>query len=528
MSFNLASHLKKLRKSTAWRDTRMSYFIGLDIGTTSVKAAIYDPAGECLALQSQDYALDTPGVDRVELDPEQYWRSARDVLGKAVSIAGLPPDSISAIGISSQGETTIAVDQDGLPIYPALVWLDNRAKAEAQSLGALLEPEVYARTGIPSVNPTWTACKIAWIREHEPFVFEHTHKFLLAQNFITHRLTGEYVTDGGVACTTLLLDINSHQWWGRALEAVGLSPQKLPTLKRVGEIAGELTATAADALGLRSGIPVVLGGMDQIAGAVGAGNLTQEIISESTGGALTIQVTVDRPDLDPRSQIPVYLHALPGKFLFDPVCDTGGMTLKWFRDVFGEVEIEQAEHEGKDAYDLIARLADRADPACEGLIMLPHLTGAFSPEYDPYARGVFYGFTLAHQKRHFARAVLEAVAFMLRRNLEVITEAGIRVDEVRATGGGARSRLWRQIKADVCNLPVISLRHEDTALLGDAMLAAVATGHFTSLFEAADAMVVPVERLDPTPAHRETYDRAYSRYKQLYDALAPLFKENFS
>ena len=506
----------------------MSYFIGLDIGTTSVKAGIYDHAGECIAFNSRDYALITPAVDRVELDPEQYWRSARHVLGKVVSIAGLPPDSISAIGISSQGETTIAVDEAGDPLYPALVWLDNRAWTEAKALEAKLGPEVYTKTGIPAVNPTWTACKIAWLREHEPAVFEQTHKFLLAQNYITHRLTGEFVTDGGVACTTLLLDINTHAWWGEALEAISLAPQKLPPLKRVGEIAGVLTASAAEALRLRPGIPVVLGGMDQIAGAVGAGNLMQEIISETTGGALTIQVTVDRPDLDPRSLIPIYLHALPGKFLFVPVCDTGGMTLKWFRDVFGQVEIEHARLEGTDAYDLIAQLAESAAPACEGLIMLPHLTGAFSPEYDPYARGVFYGFTLSHNKGHFARSVLESVAFMLRRNLEAIIEAGIKVDEVRATGGGARSRFWRQIKADVCDLPIVSLKHDDTALLGDAMLAAVATGHFSSLFEAAEAMVVPVERMDPTPAHRETYDRAYERYKQLFDALAPLFEQHFS
>jgi sugar (pentulose or hexulose) kinase len=506
----------------------MSYFMGLDIGTTSVKAAVYDAGGECPALQSEDYVLETPSVDRVEIDPEQYWKSACEVVRKVVKRAEVPLVSIAALGISSQGETTIAVDRDGNPLYPALVWLDNRAKDEAQQLAERLEPQVYARTGIPSVNPTWTACKVAWIREHEPQVFSQTHQFLLAQNFIVHRLTGEFVTDGGVACSSLLLDITSHRWWGEALEATGISPHQLPALKRVGDIAGELTRSAAEALGLPPGMPVVLGGMDQIAGAVGAGNLKPEIISESTGGALTIHVTVDSPNFDPSARTPVYLHALTGKYLLDPVCDTGGMALKWFRDVFGETEIERARREGRDAYDLITALAERAAPACEGLIMLPHLTGAFSPEYDPQARGVFYGFTLAHRREHFARAVLEAVAFMLRRNLEVITAMGIRSAEIRATGGGARSHLWRQIKADVCNLPVLSLKHDDTALLGDAMLAAVATGRFASLFEAAEAMVKLGERVDPRPANREIYERAYRSYGQLYSALAPLFHDHFS
>lgn len=502
--------------------------MGLDIGTTSVKAAVFDSSGECRGLANQGYALVTPSVGRVEIDAEQYWRSARAVVLDVLRRGSLPPDSIEAIGVSSQGETTIAVDVAGEPLYPALVWLDNRAKAEARELADSLEPDVYARTGIPSVNPTWTACKIAWIREHEPDVFSQTHQFLLAQSFVVHRMTGRFVTDGGVACSSLLMDITSHQWWGDALQATGISAHQLPTLEKVGAIAGGLTRNAAEALGMRRGTPVVLGGMDQIAGAVGAGNLKPEIISESTGGALTIQVTIENPGLDAEARTPVYLHALPGKFLLDPVCDTGGMALKWFRDVFGEMEIERGRLEGKDPYDLLTELAEHVVPACEGLIMLPHLAGAFSPEHDPEARGVFYGFTLAHKRAHFVRAVLEAVAFMLRRNLEVIVEMGIHVSEIRATGGGARSHLWRQIKADVCNLPVVSLKHDDTALLGDAMLAAVAVGRFPSLFEAAEAMVKLGERVDPRRAISEIYDRSYHRYEELYGALAPLFHDHFS
>jgi xylulokinase len=505
----------------------MSTYLGLDIGTTSVKAAVFDASGTCLALQAQDYALNTPGVDRVELDPEHYWVSTVEVIGQIMGTSGISPESISAICVSSQGETVITVDHDGKPIYPALVWLDNRARAEANQLADQLGSRVYAHTGIPEVNPTWTACKIAWIREHEPEIFRQAYKFLLAQNFIIHRLTGDYVTDGGVSCTTLLLDINNHSWWQEALNAVGISPERLPTLKRVGEIAGGLNLKAAGMLGLQAGTPVVLGGMDQIAGAVGAGNLMPEIVSESTGGALTIQVTVDRPDIDERAQIPVYLHALPGMYLFDPVCDTGGMSFKWFRDVFGEVEIARARQGGLDAYDLLTELAEQAEPGCDGLLMLPHLTGAFSPEYDPYARGVFYGFTLAHRKAHFARSVMEAVAFMLRRNLELVTTTGLEIKEVRATGGGARSRLWRQIKADVCNCPVVSLMHEDSALLGDAILAAVATGGFATVFEAADAMVKVAERLEPLPANCPLYEDAYGRYIQLYKTLAPRFQADF-
>jgi xylulokinase len=501
----------------------MRTFLGLDIGTTSVKAGIFDASGACLAVQSQDYRLVTPGPDLVELDAELYWRASCEVIRQAIAEAGVPADSLLAMGVSSQGETTICVDDRGDPLYPALVWLDNRARSEAIELADLLDSQVYARTGIPAVNPTWTACKIAWIRKHEPAVYGRTSRFLLPQSFVVHHLTGEFVTDGGVACTTLLLDIGSHAWWDRGLEAAGVLPERLPELRRVGELAGHVTAEAAASTGLRPGLPVVLGGMDQVAGAVGAGNVRSEVVSESTGGALTIQATVDRADIDPAERIPVYLHAMPNRFLFDPVCDVGGMALKWFRDVFCESEMVTAQQLGKDPYDLITAMAADAPPACDGLIMLPHLAGAFSPEYEPAARGVFYGFTLAHTKGHFARAVLEAIAFMLRRNLELIRSAGVDVREVRATGGGARSRLWRQIKADVCNVPVLSLQCDDAALLGDAMLAAVAVGEFDSPLEAANAMVAIGDRTDPQPAERTIYEDAYKRYTELFDALIPVF-----
>ncbi len=503
----------------------MSFLLGLDIGTTSVKAAIFDLAGKCLGMGIQDYRLATPAPDRVELDPEHYWTSACRVVNEAMAEAGTAPDSILAVGVSSQGETTLSVDQAGKPLYPALVWLDHRALEEARTLDRILGEEAYAYTGIPTIDPTWTACKIAWIRDHEPDVFRRTHRFLLVQNFIIQRMTGAFVTDGGVACTSLLLDINTHTWWDRALEAVGLSPDQLPDLKHIGEVAGPLTREAAEAMGLSPGLPVVLAGMDQIAGAVGAGNLSPEIISESTGGALTLHVTVDRPDLDPEGRIPVYLHALPGKYLFDPVCETGGMALKWFRDVFCQSEMARAREINQDAYDLITAMADRIAPGCDGLVMLPHLTGAFSPEYEPAARGVFAGFTLAHEKGHFARAVLEAVAFMLRRNIDLVRGSGVQLQEIRSTGGGARSPLWRQIKSDVCQLPVASLQVEDTALLGDVMLAGMAVGAFENLHEAADAMVSLGERIHPNPDNRDVYDAAFNRYVRLFDAIVPVLRE---
>jgi xylulokinase len=263
--------------------------------------------------------------------------------------------------------------------------------------------------------------------------------------------------------------------------------------------------------------------MDQGAGAVGVGNFGPGIVSESTGGALTLQASVDRPDGDATRQTPVYVHSAPGRYLYCPVCPTGGMALTWFRDRFADAETARAAAEGGDAYDLLTELAAAVPAGSDGLTMLPHLQGAFSPEYEPGARGVFSGFTLGHGKGHFVRAILESVAFMLRRNLELLSTAGAVATEVHSHGGGARSALWCQIKADVTGLPVVTLEGAEAAIRGDAMLAAVASGAFRDLEEAGRAMIVRRDTFLPDATTRTAYDGAYRRYVQLFDALRPLF-----
>jgi xylulokinase len=286
---------------------------------------------------------------------------------------------------------------------------------------------------------------------------------------------------------------------------------------------GTLSREAAEALGLPVGVRVIAGGMDQGAGAVGVGNLGGGVVSESTGGALTLQASVDRHGGDPTRQTPVYVHSAPDRYLYCPVCPTGGMALTWFRDQFGAEEVARAAREGRDAYDLLTALAVGVPPGADGLTMLPHLMGAFSPEYEPEARGAFYGFTLHHGKPHFVRAVLEAVAFMLRRNLELLAGAGAPATQIRSHGGGSRSALWNQVKADACGLPVITLHGDDAAVRGDAMIAGVAAGVFADLTAACAAMVVFKDRYEPDPATRTAYDDAYGRYVRLFDALRPVF-----
>ncbi len=505
----------------------MEYLLGIDAGTTSVKSAIFTADGRCMGISRKEYQLETPAADRAQLDAEIYWQSCICTVREAVKLAEINVDQILCLSVSSQGETIIAMGDQGNPTYPALVWMDNRAMTQAAKLAEQFQNLTYSHTGIPEIIPTWSACKILWIKENEPEVFARAHKFVLVQDYLIYRLTGKYFTDGSISSTTLYFDIQKNDWWEDILKAIGINKIQLPTLVAPGTIIGNISTTASNDLGLSTTTQVVCGGMDQSVGAIGAGNYKSGIISETTGAALTIQATISDPLIDPTRSIPVYFHSVPNLYLFVPVCPTGGMALKWFRDQFGLLEISNAEGQDKDSYDLMTSLAETIPPGADGLAMLPHLMGAFSPEPNALARGSFTGFTLRHTKAHFIRALLEGVAFMLKRNIETIEKAGINITEIVSTGGGARSRLWNQIKANVLNKTVVTLKNEETALTGNAILAGVACGIFKTIDETCKVMVSrdKIFRPDKDVA---AYTQPYAIYCTLDQVLSNYYKSSYS
>lgn len=502
----------------------MKFLLSLDIGTTSVKAGLFDSNGMCRATALEEYRLITPVSDQAELEPETYWTASKNTISKVLVNSGIDTNLVVGLAISSQGETLITLDKSRKPVRNAIVWMDNRAVRQAEVLKQYFGSRVYKKTGIPEVVPTWPACKILWLKENELENFHLVDKFLLVQDYLIYRLTGNFVTDGSISCTTLLYDIIEHDWWKPALKAVGISAQQLPSLKPVGSIAGNLTTAAALELGLPENVAVVCGGMDQSVGAIGAGNIDEGVVSETTGAALAIQVSIREPMIDPHQTTPVYVHSVPERYLLVPVCPTAGMAFKWFKDNF---IVSGDSTRNEDPYDLMNELAEKTAPGCDGLVMLPHLMGAFSPESNPFARGSFTGFTLLHGKGHFVRAIQEAVAFMLRQNLDAVRLAGIKVMEIRTSGGASRSKIWNQIKADVCGIPVIKLENEDTALVGDAILAGVACGLFSSISEACKLMVHTSSRVVPTEA-TAIYEHYYKRYLDLDSSLKKFFGQNYS
>jgi len=500
--------------------------LAVDLGTTALKCALHDENGSVIAKATEEYALITPDALSVEVEVETYWEAFKTAIGRVLKESQANPASIKALGLSAQGETLILVDEKGRPVRRAIVWLDNRAQAEAEYLAARFgNRHVYEITGQVSMAPTWPASKILWLRRHEPDTVKRTVKFLLIEDYFLHRLTGEYVCEGSLTTSTCYWNFKTRQWWPEMLDALEIKPEQLPRYCESGEPVGKLRSEVASELGLSADTIACTGALDQACGAIGVGNIKPGIFSENTGAALAICATVTQATLDPNNQMPCHYHGLPGLYMLHTFTG-GGIVLRWYRDEFAQMERSVAGASGMDAYDLLGMEAATIAPGSEGLVMLPHLQGAMAPEANPKAKGVFYGFTLRHGRGHFARAIMEAVCYIVRRNIEVVEGMGVPVNEIRSLGGGARSRVWKQIEADVTGRPVLTTTNEEAATLGAAILAGKAVGMFASVDEAVEQMAQVKERFEPTADHKAIYDDGFKTYVDLYDALRPLFERS--
>lgn len=490
----------------------MPKLLGIDVGTTSVKARVIGDDGATLGGAERDYAFATPAPEHVEFDAEEYWASFSDTVRRAVRAVGGGRD-ITALAIATQGETIVPVDRDGNATRPAIVWLDNRAHLEASAIAARFgEDEIYAHTGQPQVVATWPACKILWTREHEPDVFARTSMFHLLEDFFIRRLTGSVVGSRCLHSSSLLLDIRRGIWWDAMVAAVGIGESALPSLVDAGEIVGTVRPTVADELGLSRDTAVVAAGLDQAVAAFGAGTRVGEV-SEVTGSALAITAPVAELTLDGERRLPCHVYAERSTFCLLSWAPTAGVLLRWARDELFGPDV---------AYTTLDAAATQVEPGSNALLALPHFEGAACPEFEPRARGALVGLTLRHTRAHIVRALMEAVAYELRANVELIEQVGGEIEELRSSGGGSRSRLWLQIKADVLRKPIVAIDDAETGCLGAAALAGVATGSFTAddVLGLAGAHL----RIEPDDRHVSLYDERFHSYRELNDALTPLFK----
>lgn len=466
----------------------MPKFLGIDIGTTSMKAAVFDETGKRLGVRTVDYTLNTdPATGYIEFDAESYAVMCRAVTDELAAACG----GIDAISIDTQGETLILCDGEGNPLYPAVNWMDNRAEREAEAIKERFgNKTVYEVTGQPEITAGWPASKLLWFRENRPEVWAKVGKIFLLEDWILYRLTGEFVTEPTIQSSSVYYDIRAGKWWGEMLDFLGVTPEKLPRLCKT-----------AEKIGTYKGIPVVTGALDQIAGTIGTGIADETKISEMTGTIMAIcAMTGEIPPFDPTSIIPCHVHAFPGKYCRILWSSTAGMALKWFKTNFSE----------NFTFRQLDEIAEAVPAGCDGMTVLPYFTGSTMPKYNPDATAVFSGVTLAHGRAHFARAIMESIAYILKEDLDYI--GADRVGEIRITGGGATSPLWAQMKADVTGKKLSTVCETETACLGSAILASVGVGAFSSIGDAIAATVRPNKVYTPSGVD---YTAAYRKFLDL-------------
>lgn len=460
--------------------------LGIDFGTTSVKSVMFDEKFNELADTLQDYTLKTAG-DRVELPAEKYWELLKNAIDSSKEKA-----KVDALAIDTQCETLILADEKGEPVREAIVWLDNRATAEAELIEKQFgRQKVYEITGQPEITATWPACKLLWVKNNEPDVWAKTKKIFLLEDYLLYKLTGKFVTEKTLQSSSLYFDVRNGDWWDEILELIGVGREMLPELLDSGVAVGEY-----------EGIKVVTSAMDQVAGAVGAGVIKEGIISEMTGTTMAIFMPTEKmPEYDEDSFVPCHYNFNGGYALLSWSA-TAGMALKWFQKAF------MSDKNFKE----IDEMAKNIPVGSDGVTFLPYLCGSTMPKYNPDARGSFTGLTPEHTPAHFARAIMESVACMLKSNLDYL---GVPVEEIRIMGGGAKSPLWCSMKTNLTGKKLVTLKNKETACLGSAIFAGVGGGAFSSVEEACRNIVTDKEYM-PTG---DDYSAVYESFKKYDDIL---------
>jgi xylulokinase len=499
------------------------YVLGLDMGTSTVKAALFNADGVQIGLQSDEYLL-TPDHEVVENDPETYWSPVVRAVRKLLKEFPGRPEQIVAVSTSTFGESIFPMAADGSPTRPSVSWMDNRSAPEAQAFVERVGlPALQSASGQGDIGPLWPATKFLWMARSEPDVFRRTAKFLLPDDYLLFRLSGEMVAEETMWGSSLVMDIRRKVWSEPLMEAAGVTPEKLPPLTPTCTVIGRVSQACAEATGLSTETKVVSGAMDQMCAAVGAGNIVPGIITESAGSVVALLTTTREPIIDFATKVPCHIHAVPGMYCLLAWSPTGGLVLKWFKDRFGEEEKQRAAQTGTDVYDVLCEEASHVQAGSDGLTMLPYLEGSGFPEFVPSARGVLFGLSLRHGKPHIIRSILEAIAYLIKADVDVLQSLGAGADEVRVIGGGAKSALWNQIKADVLGLPIAVPANREAAVLGAAIIAAVGAGLHRDFPTAVEAMTRMGDRIQPDAANHTVYAEGYRRYRRLFEHVTELF-----
>ncbi len=495
----------------------MKCLLGLDIGTSGVKALLVSIEGEILANDTCSYPLENPAAGWAEQSPDDWWKATKKVIKKVISEASIEIDSLKGISLSGQMHSSVFLDKNQQVIRPAILWSDTRTSAQCREI----EKKAGGLNNLINLvsNPAlegFTAPKILWLRENEPDNFQKLDLVLLPKDYIRYKLTGELNTEVSDAAGTLLLNVETKNWSGELLEKLGLDQNILPQVIESVDIAGKVISSVARETGLKEGIPVVAGGADNACGAAGSGIIKEGRVMASIGTSGVILAHSNRPAADDKGRIHLFNHTKPDSWYMMGVVLSAGMCYSWMKEkMFNNIFDYQA----------LDKKAEMTEAGSEGLIFLPYLYGERTPHADANARGVFFGISAKHNYGHFARSVMEGVAFALRDSLELIKEKGISIKEIRAIGGGAKSTVWQKIIADVFAEEISLLNMEEGPAFGAALIAGVGVGVYKDFEEAESNLIKVNKKISPDLANVDSYEKFYKIYRDLYPSLKERFKQ---
>lgn len=495
-------------------DTRQ-LFLGVDVSTTGAKALLVDERGQVLSSATTPLGLSTPYPLWSEQNPEEWWSGVVKSIRGVLAQAGVNGSAVSGIGLTGQMHGLVILDEAGEVLRPAILWNDQRTGEECDEIRRRLGFEHLVQVTGNNALTGFTAPKILWVQRHEPEIYARIRHILLPKDYVRYRLTGEYAMDKADGSGTILFDLRQRHWSDEVVGALGISKEWLPPTFEGPVVTGKITQAAAAQTGLRVGTPVMAGGGDQAAGAVGVGAVEAGIVSLALGTSGVVFASTEGPFVEPQGRLHAFCHALPGRWHFMGVMLSAAGSLQWYRDTLAPGV----------SFDQLLAPAAEVPAGCEGLLFLPYLTGERTPHPDPLARAAFVGLTLRHTQAHISRAVLEGVAFGLKDSFELIKTAGkVQVRQVRVSGGGARSLLWRQIFADVFDAELVTVNTTEGAAYGAALLAAVGVGAWPDVPTACQAVIQITGSTKPQAEMTPIYQACYEKYRQLYPALKNIFR----
>jgi len=489
-------------------------FLGIDVGTGGTRALVIDERGRLggsATAEHAPFATLRPGW--AEQDPHDWWRATREAVGHALTAARITGDAVSAVGFSGQMHGSTLLDASDAVVRPALLWCDQRTSEECLEITNRIGAARLIQLASNPALTGFTLPKLLWVRRHEPDLWARVRRVLLPKDYVRFQLTGERATDAADASGTLLFDVANRRWSDAIADAVDIDLDLMPRVYEGPEITGRVSPAGAQATGLKAGTPVIAGGGDNAAGAVGMGVVTPGLVSTTIGTSGVVFASTDTPALDSQGRVHTFCHSVPGRWHVMGVTQAAGLSLRWFRDQLG-VPVGP----GSDPYDHLTEEASRVPPGAEGALWAPYLMGERTPHLDPDARAALVGLTASHTRGHIVRAVLEGVAFSLRDSFEILAAMEVPVSRVRLGGGGARSALWRQIQADVYRRTCEVVQVEEGAAFGAAILAGVGAGAWPSVDAATEAIVRVAQTIEPGPAEAVMNER-YAAYRRVYPAL---------